>query len=261
MKIASTLAQIAERAAKKIVEVRSSGLQVTTKEERDLVTSADLASQEVILEELHRHFPNTAIVAEEDAAASIQGDTFFVVDPIDGTYNFLHGAPDWSVLIAFIQDGRPVAGTILVPERGISVVAERGAGCFVNNSRVTFSGSAPLAKTLVGSEVGWFVRPELLHNGLVPLANRVLGIRSILGSGASTTELLRGITGAYVNFSGAKIWDFAPGVVAVEEAGGYCVDMHGKPLQWNSVPMTVILGRSESVVHEVLQSMSPDLKK
>jgi 3'(2'), 5'-bisphosphate nucleotidase len=120
--VAARLAQAALAAGQTIAAARTCGLEVRAKDDGSPCTSADIAAQETILEALARDFPGTAIVAEENAARSPTDcealDTFLLVDPLDGTGEFLHGGSEYCVCIALIEHGRPVAGALLAPAMG-----------------------------------------------------------------------------------------------------------------------------------------------
>ena len=250
-----TLVTAVRAGAAAIVEARKSTVEIINKGDRDFLTTADQASQDAILPLLRKTFPHIYILPEEQAEHVLPVDTYFTVDPIDGTYNFTNSIPDWGITIGYVEKGYPAAGVILLPDYDILVVAERGKGCTINGTPVKLSSTTPLTQSLVGSECGWFVGEKLLKKYLVPLAENCLGVRCVMGATPSIVEVLRGRTKAYVNPKGAKVWDFAAGVVAVEEAGGSCCSITGERLKWDKVYMDAVFAASPSMVEEIMQAI------
>ncbi len=242
-----------------IREVRKSTVQIILKGERDFLTSADQASQDAILPILKRDFPTVFILPEEQSEHTLEVDTYFTVDPIDGTYNFTHGNSEWGITIGYVEKGYPKAGVIFLPDQDILVVAEKDAGCFLNGNQVKLSHSKALDQSLIGSEAGWFIGEKLMKKYLLPLAERCLGVRCLLGATPSTVEILRGRSGGYVNPKSGKVWDFAAGTIAIEEAGGACYSMTGERLRWNEVYMGVIFAASPALGDEIVDIFRTNL--
>src|SRR5689334_5280485 len=121
------------------------------KGEHDLVTEADRASEQLVIERLRSHFPTHSIVAEEGGGHSGGTEFCWYVDPLDGTTNFAHGFPMYNVTMALEQSGELIAGVIFDPEHNEMFTAERGSGAYLNNRRIRVSKVNRLENTLVAT--------------------------------------------------------------------------------------------------------------
>lgn len=224
--------------------------------EWDFATEADHASQTLIIKHLQQQFPGVAIVAEEDENPHITEDKFFVVDPIDGTGAYSSKRDTWGITIAYLESYQPKVGAIFLPDRNVVVTAVRGQGCQFNGHDWQFKYDRPLAQTLVNIDLGPWVDDDLYRRVVIPVSSNSMGIISTRSAVASTVEVLEGKSGVYCNVGipnkGAKIWDFAAGVLAVEEAGGVALTHDGKQLQWNRIPMQAILAATRGLADEVV---------
>ena len=246
------LLHAAEQAALTIKKLKASGFQKIAKGGRDFLTDADKASQDVILTILSKELPNVPVVAEEQEEHRISWDTFLTVDPIDGTYSFAGGVPDWSILIGYVEKGAPQAGVLSQPDRNVLIQAERGKGCQLNGTRVKLAPPPPLKDSILGLDAGWWSGKKILRGKMVPLMLRSQGVRCVMGAGASTAEVIQGFTRAYFQPHGAKVWDFAPTAIAIEEAGGITTNVQGDPLRWDQIYMDAIFAASEPLLREIV---------
>src|SRR4051812_11445926 len=118
------------------------------KSEFDLVTEADRASETLVVEMLRQHFPTHDIVAEEGGGRTSGSEYCWYVDPLDGTTNFAHGYPAWSVTLALEKAGELIAGVVFDPTRNELFAAEKGSGAFLNGERIRVSKASSLAGSL-----------------------------------------------------------------------------------------------------------------
>lgn len=198
-------------------------LQVSAKGPGDFVSRADLKAEAAIREELTEARPNYGWLAEESAEVKGGDPTRrWIVDPLDGTMNFLHGQPHWAVSIALEHKGEVVAAVTYDPIKDEMFVAERGAGAWLNDRRMRVSGRRELGEMFFGTGI-----PSLGRNGLpaslrdlAALAPRVAGVRTL---GASTLDLAYVAAGRLDGFwhRGLMPWDLAAGDLLVREAGGF----------------------------------------
>lgn len=205
-------------------------LQVSRKGPADFVSAADLKAEETLRQELTRARPRFGWIMEEGGV--IEGedkDRRWIVDPLDGTTNFLHGIPHFAISIALEQEGVPVAGVIYNPVSDELYWAEKGAGAFLNDRRLRVSSRKNLADALIGTGMPFMGRGDApgFQRELAMIMPHVSGIRRM---GAAALDLAYVAAGRFDGFweSGLNPWDVAAGIVLVQEAGGYATDIDGK---------------------------------
>ncbi len=205
---------------------RQMAVEYKGKGQQDPVTSADKASQEYLVAEITRRFPGHGILAEESADESADEsedaspDFLWVVDPLDGTTNFLNGLPVYAVSIGVLYRGWPLAGAIYVPwpkpSGGLVLRCRRGGGCFADGERVkVFESEEPGAGRLVGLP-GSFAHTSRLGRKLRAPA----GEMRITGSIAYELAMTACGVFQYTIIGAPRMWDMAAGVLAVIEANG-----------------------------------------
>jgi histidinol-phosphatase len=203
-----------------------SGFDVTIKADDTPVTQADRAAEHVIVESLGAAFPEHGFLGEELGARGPQ-DVRWIVDPIDGTKNFIRRIPVWATLIALEEQGEVTLGVIHNPVTGEIFTARRGGGAFANGERIGTSSVRALAEaSLIHAGLG-LVRRTPYWEGMVRLldaTDRQRGFGDYLGY----TLVAEGKAELYVELD-LKPWDLAPCRVLVEEAGGRFTDFNGEP--------------------------------
>jgi myo-inositol-1(or 4)-monophosphatase len=223
-----TAAQTIARAASDLLMERwRTALTVRQKGTFDIVTDADLASEELIRERLRREFPEHGIVGEEgdkDAA----GDLVWHVDPLDGTINYAHGHPFFSVSIAFCERNQPVVGVVVAPALGNIWSAMRGCGATCNGVRCRVSEINVLSQALfaTGFPKARGVADDNNFREFIAVERRILGVRRC---GSAAIDLSFIAAGTYDGFWERQInsWDIAAGILFVREAGGLVTDYDG----------------------------------
>jgi myo-inositol-1(or 4)-monophosphatase len=196
------------------------------------VSVADVESEHAIVEVIRRTFPRHAILGEEAHSADADAEHLWVIDPIDGTNNFLHGIPQFGVSVAYYQAGQPVCGAILNPARGDQFLAVRGGGAFHNGRPVRVSEHRRLDEVLIG--LGFYYDRGAMMEATLAAMRELFGhnIHCIRRLGAATLDLCMvasGQLGAYFEYE-LSPWDFAAGRLFVEEAGGRVTTCAGGPL-------------------------------
>lgn len=198
-------------------------LQVSTKGPGDFVSRADIKAEQLIRTELTEARPNYGWLGEESGTAAGEDPTRqWIVDPLDGTTNFLHGTPHWAVSIGLEHKGEIVAGVIYDPVKDEMFVAEKGAGAYLNDRRMRVSGRRDLSEAVLGTGVPCTGRPgagQALRE-IAALAPQVAGLRWL---GAAALDLAYVAAGRYDGYwqRGQKPWDLAAGILMVREAGGF----------------------------------------
>lgn len=204
-------------------------LQVSLKGPADFVSAADRRVEKILREELTRVRPGYSLLLEE--AGTIAGadpSHRWIVDPIDGTTNFIHGIPHFAVSIALERDGELVAGIIYNPITDELFAAERGRGAFMNDRRLRVSPRRELSQAVVCCGVPHRGRGDhvLFRQELARVQAKAVGIRR---SGSASLDLAYVAAGRYDAFweRGLAPWDIAAGIVIVREAGGMIGEIDG----------------------------------
>lgn len=225
--------------------------QIRYKGEIDLVTEADLAAEERILEILRQRQSGATVLAEESFAryGAAPSGTVWVVDPLDGTTNFAHGLPWFAVSVACMVEGESVAGVVYAPMLDELFCACRGVGAWLNGERLAVSGCRDLQQALLATGFPYDVArrgPEVLGalGRLLPLCQ---GVRR---AGAAALDLAYVAGGRLEGFweIGLKPWDTAAGLLLVEEAGGRVSDFRGRPYS----PFVPEIVASNGLIHDEL---------
>jgi myo-inositol-1(or 4)-monophosphatase len=208
-----------------------SELQVRLKGPADFVSTADLESERTLKEILLGAYPGRGFLAEESAPVPGAGkdSARYIIDPLDGTSNFLHGVPHFAVSIALEREGRVVAGVVLDPAKDETFAAEEGRGAWLNGARLAVSTDADFSRALIATGIPHASAPGRHARYLPMLAGsmrRAAGIRRL---GAAALDLAYVGAGRFaVHFELAlKPWDIAAGALIVKEAGGEVTDFSG----------------------------------
>ena len=195
----------------------------------DLVTEADREAQVAALQVLRAGAPEIPIVAEEGADAAPESGLWWLVDPIDGTTNFVHGLPYFCSSVALIADGAPVAAAVADPSHRLTYAAARGAGAHCNRRRLHVDAAADFPQALLSSRV----TPRSPYGDNMRAYSRVSGVaRATRNLGSAELELCHVACGWLSAFWEMILnpWDYAAGALLVAEAGGIVTDAAGLPL-------------------------------
>ena len=234
-------------------------LTVTSKGPKDFVSEVDREAERAIVEVLLGSFPDHAILAEEGTAkgTNANAENVWIIDPLDGTTNFLHGFPQYCVSIALSQRGQVTQGVVYDPIRNDLFTATRGRGAFLNDRRIRVSKRQHLRECLIGT--GFPFRDgsmvEAYLDMMRDMIHRTAGIRR---AGAAALDLAHVAAGWYEGFweIGLNPWDMAAGSLLVTEAGGLVTDMLGEDqfMQNGS-----IIAAAPKVLPQMLQTLSPHM--
>ena len=219
------------------------------KRQFDPVTAIDHSSEAVVLSMIAEHRPNDAILAEE-SGGTIPDGRLWIVDPLDGTVNFVHGIPQIAVSVALWDGDRPLVGVIYDPLRDECFTAAAGQGAYLNQRPLSVSPVENLDRSVIATgfpyDHGDYADEYSLVVGAV-LAS-VNGIRRF---GSAALDLAWVAAGRYEAYweLGLAPWDQAAGILIVREAGGRVTDLYGT----SSVPTTPLVLASNGLVHDGLQ--------
>lgn len=210
--------------------------ELTFKSRADLVTNIDLASEQLITAALREHFPDHAIVAEEGGGQDHGAQYLWLVDPVDGTTNYAHGYPVFSVTMALLDHGELALGVVYDPLRDECFTAERGGGAWLNGRQIHVSTTPELRGALLSTGFPYHRFTDPATN--IPQFNAmIMQCQGIVRSGSAALDL------AYVAAGrsdghwelGLKPWDSAAGALLVAEAGGHVSNWQGAPYApWNN---------------------------
>ena len=198
-------------------------LQVSSKGPGDFVSKADIKAEQLIREELTEARPNYGWLGEESVEVKGADPTRrWIVDPLDGTTNFLHGMPHWSISIGLEHKGEIVAGVIYDPVKDEMFVAEKGAGAYLNDRRLRVSGRKDIGEMIFGIGMP-FSASTLLAPALREMAAVAPISAGIRRLGSSALDLAYVAAGRLDGWweRGNKPWDIAAGILLVREAGGF----------------------------------------
>jgi myo-inositol-1(or 4)-monophosphatase len=204
-------------------------LQVSLKGPGNFVTAADLRAEQIIYDELSRARHGYSFLMEERGLVEGPDKSHvWIVDPLDGTTNFLHGIPHFAVSIALQREGELVAGLIFNPANGDAFTAERGKGAFLNDRRIRVAARARLDDCVIATGIPHRGRAghETYLRQLAAIMTSVSGIRRI---GAAALDLAWVAAGRFDGYweEGIQPWDIAAGLVILREAGGFASDVSG----------------------------------
>jgi myo-inositol-1(or 4)-monophosphatase len=203
-------------------------LQVSIKGPGDFVSAADLKAERTLKSELTRARPGYSLLFEEGGATEGTDKRHcWIVDPLDGTTNFLHGIPHFCISIGLERDGEIVAGVVYEPTRDELYWAEKGAGAYLNDRRLRVSARRQLSDAVVGTGMPFRDRHQPLYPAI--LASMLTATSGVRRFGAAALDLAYVAAGRLDGFweFGLKPWDIAAGMILVREAGGYVSDLSG----------------------------------
>jgi myo-inositol-1(or 4)-monophosphatase len=205
-------------------------LQVSLKGPSNFVSAADRRSEDILLEELSRARPGYGFLGEEGGRREGPDKTHtWIVDPLDGTTNFLHGIPHFAISIALEREGTIVAGLIYNPANDELFLAERGKGAFLNDQRLRVGGRRRLADTVITCGIPHHGRGDfaLGRRDMAAVQEQVAGIRRFGAAALDLAWVAAGRVDGYWE-RGLSPWDIAAGLILVREAGGFVSDLDGR---------------------------------
>ena len=260
-----TIAARAARSAGNIIlryMNRIDGLNVVEKQQMDFVSEVDKLAEAEIIKELRRAYPDHSILAEESGATG-KGPLQWVIDPLDGTHNYLRGIPHFSVSIALLEKGVPIHAVVFDPLRDELYTASKGDGAYINDRRMRVSKRENLGGAMIATGFPYRQREHLTAQ--LDITRAILGqAEDIRRSGSAALDLAYVAAGRYDGYFeiGLKPWDLAAGVLLVHEAGGRYCDFAGRdgiPASGNIVAGN--LNVAKAMVDAIGQQATPALLK
>jgi len=233
-------------------------LKITPKNSHEYFSEVDIKAEQVIINTIHKAYPEHGILAEESGIQQSDSDTVWIIDPLDGTSNYLHGFPFYSVSIALKIKNRLEHGVIYDPLRHECFAASRGRGARLNDRRIRVSKQTQLNASLLGT--GFHFRDATLAQRYLPTFEALIGkCAGVRRTGSAALDLAYVASGRLDGFweFGLRPWDIAAGALLVREAGGLIRDVQGGEdfLNYGDV-----VAGTPKVFKSLLQTISPVLK-
>jgi fructose-1,6-bisphosphatase/inositol monophosphatase family enzyme len=229
---------------------------VVRKADRSLVTDVDKESERIVADRIREAFPKHRIVAEEGSVGASGGEWVWVVDPLDGTHNYIRGIPIYGVSIGIVYRDEFVGGVIYLPSEGALLAAEKGSGAYLNDNPVHVSSCDTVEEVSLSFDSSIRADPAGILKVLERLSQSVFNVRMFGASVRIFSYLAQGKLDAAVEFDD-KPWDFAGGVCVLREAGGRITQLDGAPLGTGSVGYVASNGRVQGAILDVVRAVYP----
>jgi len=227
---------IVSEAGKLLLDLKKQPLFLQDKKDHgDLVTIADQNVERFLVSKILEKYPNHGILGEEGTFSGdlSKCDTIWVIDPIDGTTNFIHDIPFYGISVGIVQNGEGVIGVVYNPSSDTLYSALKGEGAFANDEKIRIQGKVKLRDSVFSTSMFW-EDPSLkdsLHSGVIQLYKDTRGMRMVGGAAISLCDIIAGRFNAYV-MPMLSPWDFAGGAIIVREAGGIVTTLDGDEVDY-----------------------------
>lgn len=248
--------QVARDAGNLLVQ-RLGAAQITNKGDIDLVTEADIAAEELIIDRIRSHYPLHGILAEESGetiqVGSSRSEWKWIIDPLDGTTNYAHGYPCFCVSIGVEHAGALEIGVVYDPMRNEMFAAERGQGATLNERRIKVSNVEELNSAMMCTGFPYDVRtrPDFARD----FTNFTLHAQAVRRDGSAALDLAYVACGRFDGFweDGLNTWDIAAGALLVSEAGGRITNFENEPLDIYTKKVVASNGRVHDAMLRLLR--------
>jgi myo-inositol-1(or 4)-monophosphatase len=229
-------------------------LQVGVKQQSDYVTEVDRAAEAAIIETIREAYPKHAILAEETGSSG-ESEYQWIIDPLDGTTNFIHGFPQYAVSIGLAHRGVMNQAVVYDPTRNELFTASKGAGAFLNDKRIRVSKRAKLAESLIGTGFPYrmFDHADAYLAIFRELTQKTAGLRRPGAASIDLAYVACGRTDGFWEF-GLSPWDMAAGTLLITEAGGLVGDLAGET---NYLATGNIIAGNPKIFSQLLQVIQP----
>ena len=229
-------------------------LTVRTKQDNDFVSEVDHAAEQAIIDTLLTAYPSHSILAEESGSTG-DSDFQWIIDPLDGTTNFLHGFPQYAISIALLAKGQLDQAVVYDPTRNELFTASKGAGAFLNDRRIRVSKRAKLAESLIGTGFPYrdFSHLDAYTGMFRDLVQKTSGLRRPGSAAIDLAWVAAGRTDGFFEI-GLNPWDIAAGCLLIKEAGGLVSDFTGEDGYLKSGH---VVAGTPKVFAQLLQTLQP----
>ncbi|MBM4160759.1 MAG: inositol monophosphatase [Ignavibacteria bacterium] len=227
-------------------------------QERNLVTEIDRESEQIIIRRIKKRYPDHDFLAEESGSHEKKSDYRWVIDPLDGTLNFMHGMPIFCVSIGLEVKGEPVLGVVYDPNLNELFTAEQGKGAFLNKKPIRVSSTSTLIESMLVTGFPYTIR-ENPDNAVQHFVNFLMEAQAVRRLGSAALDICYVAAGRFDGFWEVSLspWDVTAGFVIVREAGGTYTDFHGHPSTISTKRVLVSNGLIHEAMVEVLRRGLP----
>ena len=228
-------------------------LQVSSKAPGDFVTSADKRTEKIIIEELLKAHPNYGIISEEAGYINKSNkNNRWIIDPIDGTMNFLNGIPQFAISVAYEEENEVKCGVIFNPVTNEMFSAEKGSGAYLNNSRMRVSNKRKLSEALIvtgGPNQASKIKKKIFSE-YINISTQVSNVRKF---GSAALDMAYVACGRFDGYWQRELnyWDIAAGIILIKESGGF-VNFFEEDMK---VPLKKNIIASNSIIHKELRHL------
>jgi len=228
-------------------------LQVSSKAPGDFVTSADKRTEKIIIEELLKAHPNYGIISEEAGYINKSNkNNRWIIDPIDGTMNFLNGIPQFAISVAYEEENEVKCGIIFNPVTNEMFSAEKGSGAYLNNSRMRVSNKRKLSEALIvtgGPKQASKIKKKIFSE-YINISTQVSNVRKF---GSAALDMAYVACGRFDGYWQRELnyWDIAAGIILIKESGGF-VNFFEEDMK---VPLKKNIIASNSIIHKELRHL------
>ena len=203
--------------------------QILSKGDRNLATDLDREAERIIVDIISKEFPEHGIIAEEESQKDIDRDYLWIIDPLDGTHNFIHGIEIFGVSIGLWYKDDFILGVVYMPKDKELYWAEKGKGSFKNGKKITVSQVLDIKRASGSFDSSIRYAPEIMLKSLGKIANACFNVRMFGSSARALSYLCEGRLDFVVEFHD-RPWDFAGSVSIAKEAGATFLDLKGNPV-------------------------------
>jgi myo-inositol-1(or 4)-monophosphatase len=224
----------AREAGKFLLQLSQKEIKYQMKSVHDILAEGDLQSEKIIIEKIRKAFPDHSILSEEKGDEVHKKEFLWVIDPIDGTINFARKIEEYAISIALCQNKQIILGVIYQPIINKLYVAEKGKGAYLNNNKISASHETDTNNALAATDNSSELTKRIKNfNILSKICSEVRHIRIFGSCALHMTKLAEGKLDFYFKTS-FNFWDFAAGIILLEEAGGKITDFTGKAISKES---------------------------
>jgi myo-inositol-1(or 4)-monophosphatase len=249
--------EAAKEAGKFIMDNFGKIREVSSKGDRSLATDIDQKAEKLIINTIKKKFPAHGILAEESGKSGLSREYLWIIDPLDGTHNFIRDINIFGVSIGVVYKKEFIAGIIYIPLEKELYAAEKGSGAYKNNRKISVSSKDRLKDSSVSFDSSIRYSPKVMLKTLGALAKGAFNVRMFGSSARVLSYIAEGKLDGAIEFYDHP-WDFAGGVCLIEEAGGKLTDLKGNPLTHKNIGYIA----SNSLIHnKLLKLISPCSRK
>lgn len=243
----------AKEAGKFLLDGFGKVAEIEKKADRDFATNLDREAEKMIIDRIKAEFPEHGILAEESGKQNIDNEYIWIIDPLDGTHNFIRNIDIFGVSIGVVHKQSDfIAGVIYMPKSDELYSAENGAGAYKNGAKISVSAQDNLKECSVSFDSSIRYAPVVMLATLGDLANQVFNVRMLGSSARHLSYVAEGTLDFSVEFHD-RPWDFAGGVSIIQEAGGFLSDLRGDPLTYKTVGYVASNGKTHEKVVDIVR--------